>query len=73
MVLSVTEGRMGFVTGLQGGCHIILTEGVTTPYCLISLILPWLSPVNRPRRAERQKKRGTRATPPKKWGACDPG
>ena len=26
-----------------------------------------------PPRAEREKKRGTRATPPKNGGACDPG
>ena len=53
---------------------MIRPKGVTTNYFLISLIPLWLSPVNRPHRAEREKKAGTRAPPPKKSGgvACDP-
>ena len=45
---------------------MIRPKGVTTNYFLISLIPLWLSPVNRPHRAEREKKAGTRAPPPKK-------
>ena len=47
---------------------MIRPKDVTTHYFLISLIPLWLSPVNRPRRAEREKKAGTRARPPKKVG-----
>ena len=73
-VLSVTGGRMHFVTRSEGGCHTIRPKGVTTHYCLISLIRLWLSPVNRPARAERGKKAGTRAPPQKKTGgSCDLG
>ena len=58
---------MVFVTGLEGG-----VSQNSEPRCHNS-ILPYLShssvlsSVNRPRRAEREKKRG-RERPPQKWG-----
>ena len=72
MIFCATGDRMGFATRSEGGCGKIPAQGVATPHSFILLILLWLSPVNRPPRAEREKKRRTRATPPKSGGACDP-
>ena len=65
----MSQGTAWFLSHAQrGGCDKIWSQGVTKPYSSISLIPLWLSPVNRPARAAREKKRGTRATPPKKRG-----
>ena len=57
----------------RGGCGRIPAQGVAKPISFISLIPLWLFTENRPARAEQEKKAGTRATPPKSGGACDPG
>ena len=63
-----TEGRMVRGTRSEGGWSKICPSGVPTLPSAISLIPLWLSPMNRPPRAAREKKRGTRATPPQKRG-----
>ena len=68
LLFHATEGRMVFATRSEGGCGKIPAQGVANLHSAICLILLWLSPVNRPPRAEREKKRGTRATPPKSGG-----
>ena len=52
----------------RGGCGRIPAQGVAKTISFISLIPLWLSTANRTARAERGKKAGTRATPPKKRG-----
>ena len=59
---------MLFATGLEGGCCSFRMIGIAQRISHISLIPLWLSHVNRPARAEREKKRGTRATPLKSGG-----
>ena len=56
----------------RGGYGTIRTRNAAKPLSSISLIPLWLSPVNRPSRFRRERKAGTRATPPKSGGACDP-
>ena len=64
-----TNDRMVFWYRVRGGgCTKLYGLGVPHPHSSIFFIPLWLSAVNRPRRAEREKKRGTRATPPKVGG-----
>ena len=72
-VFHATNDRLFFVTRSEGGCGRIPAQGVAKPISFISLIPLWLFTENRPARAEQEKKAGTRATPPKSGGACDPG
>ena len=74
MVFHAAGGRMVFAAGLEGGGYgTIRPRDAAKPLSFISLIPLWLSLVNRPPRAEREKKAGTRATPPQTGGACDTG
>ena len=52
----------------RGGCTRISGLGVPQPLSFISLILLWLSPVNRTRPCRTGEKGGDESDPPKKRG-----
>ena len=73
VVFIATGGRMVFATRSEGGVWQNFRLKVwRSRFPSISLIPLWLSHVNRPARFRRGRKAGTRATPPKSGGACDP-
>ena len=70
---SCRSGPHGFCRTLRGGGYgMIRTRNAAKPLSFISLIPLWLSTLNRPPRFRRGRKAGTRATPPKTGGSCDP-
>ena len=71
MSFHVTAALVSCYRVRGGGCNMSFGLGVPQPHSSISLILLWLSAVNRPARFRRGRKAGTRATPPQSGGACD--
>ena len=71
-VLNGTNDRMLNGPPSEGGVFQESLKRCSQPLSVIFLIPLWLSAVNRPIRFLRGRKAGTRATPPKSGGACDP-
>ena len=60
------------VTRSEGGCDIIRARGAAKLHSSICLIPLWLSPLNRPSRFGRGRKRGRERPPPKAGGHVTP-